>query len=621
MSLETLQTRYVISEDENYEEEQAEVSRKEKATPGVGTDIFVRKKQPGSHVGKGYIVDIYESGVKKDSLELSTRKEVTKLIKRFKERYHTDRAFQNELQVHVTFKTKKERGDTMASIDNILLKKANKIQDLLYRVKDPSLPLVKRAQDELFNDISSVPETPATGTEDKEKIKRYIADEINKKFTSFVSEKAETEAIDDLFNPLRRWYATLSDKIREWNNMSNDMLAQDDIREIIDQTQDILLSKDPELISKNTGVVISQEVADLMYDVGTKSIGKPGEAEKGGELGGNPTDFKESKVIQFPKIDKIAEENTNEEPIIKTTNELLDSFTKQIQTQGNTVALQDIAKDLNIVDIDILEEMHSLLSEKSELVESESAVKKYIEDELDLKKKSSLHPSIIESTVHAFWKYASTTKGEHLIENVFSDWISKNKNLSKLERSIIWNHIVYDIKEAFGIIPNKKKHARLSEGDIQIAYDNFINELYKYVIEIHNEAGLQSTNEQTLQNVVNYAANSAMYPTIYELLERAVKQGITSADEIYKYGMDQLTDAAIKNLAEMHTRIIKENLDEFIAHNSELLDTTKNRIINYINSQQFINFIVKSVDMAIRNAINNLDSEIHSIAQQLATTE
>jgi molybdopterin converting factor small subunit len=477
--------------------------RQQKSTPGVGTDIFVRKKRPGSQVGKGYFVDIYENGVKIDTIELATKKDVTKLIKKFKDKYNTDRAFQNEMQVHITYKTKKERGEpTMASIDTILIKKAHKIQELLNKLTEPELPLIKRfGQEELSGDVTSVPETPPTGTEDKETIKRYIADEIIKKFTEFVKKKIETEsgpidesnlapnmanhqtkhrsaAVDDIFNPLRKWYSTLSQKIEEWNNMSGNMLNENDIKDIVQQSETIILSQDPNLIQKNTGIAISPETASLMYEVGSKSVGKPGEAEKGGELGGNPADFQDEPV---PKAAKFAKKD-EKTPTIENTNDLLQSFTKNVQTQISSMAISDIAKDLNVVDNDILQNMHSILSEKDNLVESEAAIKQYIEDQLGFKRESNLHPSIIESETKEFWKFAGDYKGIANIEDVFIDWLKKTGcDLKKAAN--IWEQVDKDIKNIFNFIEKKAEtewekrekeisQQRFSLGDIFYFWEN-----------------------------------------------------------------------------------------------------------------------------------------------------
>jgi hypothetical protein len=460
-----------LSEDEAKSEDLAkDPERQQKSTPGVGTDIFIRKKKPGSQVGKGYFVDIYENGVKIDTIELATKKNVTKLIRKFKDKYNTDRAFQNEMQVHITYKTKKERGEQpMASIDTILVKKAHKIQEILNRLTEPELPLVKRfAQEELLENVNSVPETPPTGTEDKENIKRYIADEVNKKYTEFVNEKVNSGygALDDIYNPLRKWYENLSDKIQEWNNMSNNMLNDNDVKDIITQTEKIILSQDAELIQKNTGIPISPETATLMYDVGSKSVGKPGEAEKGGELGGNPEDFKEETQMKAAK-------SSENKATIESTNDLLASFTKHIQTQGNTMAITDIAKDLNVIDDEILQKMHSILSEKDELVEAEAAIKKYIEDQLEMEKKSSLHPSIIESKATDFWKFAGEYKGIANIEDVFIDWIKKT-NCDLKQANNIWKKVNGDIVEAFGFDREKQAGEKYSIGDIFYMVENEI---------------------------------------------------------------------------------------------------------------------------------------------------
>lgn len=118
-------------------------------TPGTGTDIFVHKNVPGSHIGGGYTVEIFYNGVKTDEVEKKTKKEVEDLINEHKQKYNTNRAFQNEVDVHVTYKTKQERGDTMtsaASLEKDLYTKVGRINELCNRLLDPSLPLKKYAE-------------------------------------------------------------------------------------------------------------------------------------------------------------------------------------------------------------------------------------------------------------------------------------------------------------------------------------------------------------------------------------------------------------------------------------------------------------------------------------------
>ena len=78
---------------------------------GVGADIFIRKRLPGATVGVGYEVEIYENGVKQDEVVVKKKDDVIKIIQSFKDKYQTDRAFQNINQLHITYKTKEERGE------------------------------------------------------------------------------------------------------------------------------------------------------------------------------------------------------------------------------------------------------------------------------------------------------------------------------------------------------------------------------------------------------------------------------------------------------------------------------------------------------------------------------
>jgi hypothetical protein len=544
--------------------------RQQKSTPGVGTDIFVRKKRPGSQVGKGYFVDIYENGVKIDTIELATKKDVTKLIRKFKDKYNTDRAFQNEMQVHITYKTKKERGEPMASIDTILIRKAHKIQELLNKLTEPELPLIKRfGQEDLLGDVNSVPETPPTGTEDKEKIKRYIADEIVKKFVDFVKKKTETEseeinepdfpintdiaashqtkhksaALDDIFNPLRKWYGTLARKIEEWNNMSNNMLNETDIQDIVKQTETILLSQNPQLIQKNTGISISPETAQSIYEVGSKSVGKPGDAEKGGELGGNPADFQDELG---PKAAKVAKKD-EKQPTIENTNDLLHSFTKNVQTQISSMAISDIAKDLNVVDNDILQKMHSILSEKDDLVEAEAAIQKYIEDQLNIARTSSLHPSIIESKTKEFWKFAGDYKGIANIEDVFIDWIRKTGyDLKKAAN--IWEQINEDIMKVFNFDKIKTANKDRAVGDIIYTADGI--KIFEGWLEYRGDMdriGLNTTQELTWGNSPAYKTLHNLTHTSEDILNE--QQLLATTSEILpKYASQEVIESIAKDI-------------------------------------------------------------------------
>lgn len=56
---------------------------------------------------------------------------------------------------------------------------------------------------------------------------------------------------------------------------------------------------------------------------------------------------------------------------------------------------------------------------------------------------------LITEKIKDFWKYASTLKGTHDIEDVFIDWTAINNNITISELKGIWEGINTDIRTAF----------------------------------------------------------------------------------------------------------------------------------------------------------------------------
>ena len=81
---------------------QTELLREDEVSSGVGANIFFRKKRPGPTIGDGYIVEIYENGVKVDEKEAKGKKEIKELIDAYKSKYNTLRSFQNEVLTNIT---------------------------------------------------------------------------------------------------------------------------------------------------------------------------------------------------------------------------------------------------------------------------------------------------------------------------------------------------------------------------------------------------------------------------------------------------------------------------------------------------------------------------------------
>jgi len=241
---------------------------------GAGTDIFIRKVKPGAAVGVGYFFDVYENGVKIESTKIDTKKHVLQLIKDYKEKYHTNRAFQNELQVHITYKTKEERGEiAMQSLDQELLKKANNINIALQKLISPDLPIKIREAELAVGNVDFIPTTPGgtEGTMDENGIGTTIAS----KFVEFISgsqpqQGQEWIKSDNLYNPLKKWLTVISKKIKEFEQTNNTKLDRNKISDIAEAA---VLSGDANLLQQKTQMQVSPEVAVKVKEVGSMKAG------------------------------------------------------------------------------------------------------------------------------------------------------------------------------------------------------------------------------------------------------------------------------------------------------------------------------------------------------------
>ncbi|MFA5152896.1 MAG: hypothetical protein WC554_10075 [Clostridia bacterium] len=282
---------------------------------GAGTDIFIRKVRPGAAVGVGYFFDVYENGIKIESTKIDTKKHVLKLIKDYKEKYHTNRAFENELQVHITYKTKEERGEiAMQSLDQELLKKANNINIALQKLISPGLPIkIREAELAVGNNIDFIPTTPG-GTEgmmDENGIGATIAT----KFVEFVSSNQPQQGqewvkADNLYNPLKKWLTAISKKIKEFEQSNNSKLDRNKISDIAEQ---ILLSGDPGLLQSKTQLQVSPEVASKIKEIATMKAGirKPTTTQEQGISAPTPQEAPPRAANINEELKKIADELDN----------------------------------------------------------------------------------------------------------------------------------------------------------------------------------------------------------------------------------------------------------------------------------------------------------------------
>jgi len=543
-----------------------------KTTPGIGTDIFIRKKAPGAHVGEGYIVDIYENGVKTESFEVKTKKETIELIKNFKEKYNTDRAFQNEVQVHITYKTKEERGEiAMIPLDNKLLKQATLIQNLLQKKVDPELPLIVRKAQEELEGISSVPTTPLPGEEapkNTESIKQYIVNEIVKKYTSFVKAQSDTgkTEIDEIFNPLRQWYTKLGDTIREWNNMSEGKaLSKEDVKDIVSETIKYLGSKDPELITSKTGIPIDQETADLMAEIGQKSIGKKSDTVEGGELGGDPERVETEKEEEIPTEELNIEEERA--AAVRTATDITDTlyaFEKQIQTTGTTIPIDEIAKNLNVDEKETIQSIREILSEKSDLNEAQSAIKKWADEKI-LEDVELIEHRLVETYANDFWRYASEYKNTTELSEAFFNW-SETQKISNLKQyKAIWNKVNNDIKLFF----SNKKALFLGEGDIEAVFHMTIVYVVQFLL-------MGTPDQQTIlatfiEELENYIMRFAKVMS-KQLVDRYTQHATDHLDDV----VGTLTWSIDRTLSDI-TGVLSQKIEEQLMGN----ELQENQLLEY----------------------------------------
>jgi chemotaxis protein CheY-P-specific phosphatase CheC len=556
-------------------------SKYEKLTPGIGTDIFIRKKAPGSQVGEGYIVDIYQNGVKTDSMEKNTKRETVELIQSFKDLYNTNRAFQNELQVHITYKTKEERGETaMLSIDQTLLKQASDIQNLLSRILDPEIPIVIRtaadpvdiatqpapagtADQAGLGNVTSVPSTPAPeGMQDnKAKIKKFMTDEIIKKFTTFVKKRYDEgrAEIDEIFNPLRSWYSKLKKEIERWNQMSEEKLSKEDITDVVKETSKILLSKDINIISKASGIQIDQNVADLIAQVSGRSVGKPGEAEKGGELGGNPEESKTKESTY-----KVVTGNIEEE---------LYHFERQLQNSP-TNPIPTLAKELGLDSKEKVQQLNEILSKKSNLTESLTAIKTWVDEEIQAGKKA-------EDKTKEFWRYASEFVGVANIDDVFFEWLGNSEQLSLEEVNHTWKKVNSDINSAFGSITESenflncikqavhsfflKKEGSVKDIPDNVYYNDFINTIGN---------ALPTAFEDTI-------TSGAVKNVITDTLTHFVGGGGGTIGSFVEEIVSKSIDSYLKTYGRLNADAIKQSEAGALQYISEKVEEFKNSINNY----------------------------------------
>jgi len=200
-----------------------------------GTDIYIKKLDSGASHGQGYSIQVYDYGQLVSEITVPTKKDVRKVIDQQKEKYVTDRAFEEESHLFVSyriddvesskFRTKHDiqvKESTM-NIDDRLYKQASHINNLLSAVQDPAVPIkfFKKAN-QLFDfngetaDTSNNGEGAAEDTTAQKDTPEATAQQISERIDSYLT-SMENGPRDDVFNELQKFVATVKNILNSAN--------------------------------------------------------------------------------------------------------------------------------------------------------------------------------------------------------------------------------------------------------------------------------------------------------------------------------------------------------------------------------------------------------------------
>lgn len=381
---------------------------------GQGTDIHITKIAPGSEFGQGYMVEIFDYGQKVDETFAQTKKQVTEIIKEQKARYNTNKAFEEELKLHVTYKSPggqgfKHSGSNkeveVMDIDQILYSKAAKINNLIASLEDPTISRKdKRALDPMTQSTSFAPQ-PTLSIDDsgveissQDELVEYLKNQLVEYFSdpSTLTPEPEMGANSNVLPKAasskdKKAYAPGENP----ENIVSKYLA--DIRHIIERD-------DP-----NGEIFDLNQAAESLKSI-FKDSGLPGE----GVL---------FKAASFGEDILVSKVNTDKDNSLSLKNTL--ENTDDIESK-----IENISKrpDKN----------------EAELLLSKLNTAQYLNDLEEMFRYAS----------DDFWKYLQEYKGINTLTNVYSNWQKKvnpliiNEELNPLLRSYILSNIEGYIKHS-----------------------------------------------------------------------------------------------------------------------------------------------------------------------------
>ncbi|HRZ18496.1 MAG TPA: hypothetical protein P5136_00325 [Methanofastidiosum sp.] len=538
---------------------------------GAGTDIFIRKAKPGAAVGVGYYVDVYLNGVKIESTRIDTKKHVINMINSYKEKYHTDRAFKNEEQLHITYKTKQERGEVaMQSLDQEILKKASRIHRALQKLITPDIPIKIREAElaglEGLNpqNVNLVPETPGgpQGAMSEQQIGTMIAS----KFVDFVTKNKpqqpgeEWVKEDDLYNPLKKWLTAIKKKLTEYQQANAVKL---DMTKIADAAEGIVLSGDPNKLSSATKMAVEPDIAAKIKEIASMKAGirKPLE----GPPAPAPVTANEDEMGIKVAADM------NEEQL----NDVLDTLDKKAEETNPKdpgPSPKDAGPDPKDAGPDPKDPKH-----ENESVKSESGVQSYGQnrDNDTLEPVGVMRPSEerVKEYVKSFWEFAQNLNRIATLENAFEDWCNKEK-LDLHTAGGVWTTLNSEIKEGF----DKKAWSNLSVEEIdRIVKERFLLELGTTIAQYISKIGKVNVDySDELSSRVIQENPSAIQDLMYKLTAASLyeyeQRGIEITYDLLNKILDKGALDSISAYLESNdffvplTREVEKDIEDFQKH-------------------------------------------------------
>jgi len=445
---------------------------------GIGTDVFIRKKEPGARIGVGYIVEIYENGALIDTLEFTTKKQIRQLIDDYKLRYHTNRSFRNEEQIHITYKTKEERGEVkpttrvprsvsreeeeekkeekaeekkereekeekeerkeeaMQAIDDFLFKKADRINMLLSRLRYPFLPMKDRVGGIADGTVDILPtvapqqseNTTNTDVMSEEEIATEMSKRIVEYFKNEVSGTAEEGNANiekQQIQPLQQEQPVGIAKVQ-----SNRIKVSYEVDDLYNGIKHWLkeVRKEFKNYERTNDVTINRDkVTSMVEDI---------------VLSGDPATIKEKTGIDVDqKVADVMKEVMQMEVGVPSKGKESDVGDVEMSTLTKSLERTAMAPDdmlskiLGLVNVDRKDDAERIIIEDSgknidfindNLPETSSGelIHEFIEslEDASSSEKSSKEEPSIEVYVVSFWNHVDKVKEANTLDNLFLQW-------------------------------------------------------------------------------------------------------------------------------------------------------------------------------------------------------